>query len=184
MQGNPLIKAGLSCNLYRISPVTSKNNTDCSITLLSSQDFFCRPSILDCWAFQCKVHSFLYHCCDFNTKIQFDDQSADLSLNISWMTIKFSQLKIEHNPDLKMNGLSINRLHISVCSSLFFLCKIWRGDGGHGPPSSLVPKARNRIKRTSRSFVAIWRLAHCWWNQSKTLIFRIQGADEKDWLPE
>ena len=40
------------------------------------------------------------------------------------MTIKLSQLKIVHNTDLKMNGLSINRLHISasVLFSVYVNC--------------------------------------------------------------
>jgi hypothetical protein len=34
-----VLNAGLSCNSYRIFPVTEKNSNNCRITLLSSQDF-------------------------------------------------------------------------------------------------------------------------------------------------
>ena len=44
---------------------------------------------------------------------QFDGHSADVSLEISGMTIKLSQLKIVHNTDLKMNGLYILNLKSS-----------------------------------------------------------------------
>ena len=44
-KGNFVIKAGLSCNLCRISHVTRKNSNNCRITLLLSQDFPERPLI-------------------------------------------------------------------------------------------------------------------------------------------
>ena len=40
-----------------------------------------------------KVHSFLNHCFADLQFTQFDGHSADVSLKISWMTMKLSQLK-------------------------------------------------------------------------------------------
>ena len=36
---------------------------------------------------------------------QFDHHSADVSLKISWLTLKLCQLKFVHNTEIKMNGL-------------------------------------------------------------------------------
>ena len=58
MQGNPVMKAGLSCNYYKISLVTGKNSNNCRTTLLLSQNFPVRtPLVLPCSVFQCNCIS-------------------------------------------------------------------------------------------------------------------------------
>ena len=49
---NLVIKTGLSCNCYRIFPLTGKNGNAYRITLLSSQDF---PAVLSCSAMQFRI---------------------------------------------------------------------------------------------------------------------------------
>ena len=43
VQGNPMMKAGLSCNHYRISLAIGNNSNNFRINLLSSHDFPARP---------------------------------------------------------------------------------------------------------------------------------------------
>ena len=49
VQRIPVIKAGLFCNHYRISPVTGKTSNNCSICLLPSQDFPASPLFYHVW---------------------------------------------------------------------------------------------------------------------------------------